>query len=64
MFKEAQGSQAISVANSALGDVTPTITEISTTGKRDISVLVAPLHGQREYDGQGHPVEEMMRIGF
>jgi hypothetical protein len=34
-----------------LSDVTPTVTEISTTGKRDISVLVAPLHGQREYDG-------------
>lgn len=42
--EEAQGSQAIGVANSTPSDVTPTVTKISTTRKRDISVLLASLH--------------------
>jgi hypothetical protein len=65
--EEAQGSRAISVADSAPGDATPAVTEISATGKRGIPVFVAPLHSQRECDGRGRrgaTVEEMMGMGF
>lgn len=51
--EEAQGSRAISVADSAPGEATKAVTEISATGKRGIPVLVAPLHSQRECDGRG-----------
>jgi len=63
---EAQGSRAISVADSAPGDATLAVTEINVTGKRGIPVFVAPLHSQRESDGQGRraTVEEMMGMGF
>jgi hypothetical protein len=66
--EEAQGSRAISVADSAPGDTT---LEISATGKRGIPVLVAPapLHSQRDCDGRarrgGATAEEMMgSMGF
>ena len=65
--EEAQGSRAISVADSAPGDATPAVTEISATGKRGIPVFVAPLHSQRDCDGRGRhgaTAEEMMGMGF
>ncbi|CAD6339534.1 unnamed protein product [Miscanthus lutarioriparius] len=64
--EEAQGSRAISVADSAPGDATLAVTEINVTGKRGIPVFVAPLHSQRESDGRGRraTAEEMMGMGF
>nr|ACG44279.1 embryogenesis transmembrane protein [Zea mays] len=65
--EEAQRSRAITVADSAPGDATPAVTEISATGKRGIPVLVAPLHSQRECDGsrgRRASAEDIMSMGF